>query len=215
MSGGRRAPRILHDLSPAIGVGSEVWPGDSPFHLRWSSRLDRGDAANVAELTFSPHTGVHADSPLHLGFGGTDASGLSLDRFCGPARVVDWRGRGVIGKQEIEELSWTGVERVLFRTRADGEPTRYDRGMIHFLPDAARYLIERGIRLVGIDTPSVDPFPSRELPAHRVLLAASVGVLESLEMSGVPAGEYELIALPLRLRGADASPVRAILRSVD
>jgi arylformamidase len=215
MSGYGERKTILHDLSPAVGTDSEVWPGDSSFELQWSSSLEEGAAANVARISLSPHTGSHADAPLHLEAGGDDAAQLSLERFCGPARVIDWQDRGAIAVEGLSELPWGGVERALFRTRADGERFRYDKGMGHFLPDAARFLVEMGIRLVGIDTVSVDEFTSEDLPAHRILLSAGVAILESLEMSRVAAGDYELIALPLKLRGVDASPVRAVLRRLD
>jgi arylformamidase len=215
MSGhGRRRP-TLYDLSPAVGTGSGVWPGDCAFELQWSSSIAEGAAANVARITLSPHTGSHADAPLHLDPEGEDAAALSLQRFWGPARVIDWQDRGAIAVEGLAELPWEGVERALFRTRADGEALRYDESMSHFLPDAARYLVELGICLVGIDTPSVDEFTSEDLPSHRILLSAGVGVLEGLEMAGVGAGEYELNALPLKLRGLDAAPVRAVLRRLE
>jgi arylformamidase len=206
---------ILHDLSPAIGRHSEVWPGDSAFEQTWTSSLERGDGANVARITLSPHTGSHADAPLHLRFGDGDAASLALGRFWGPARVIDWRQRGPVAAADLAELSWEGVERVLFRTRPDGSSLEYDESMSHFLPDAARFLVERGLGLVGIDTPSVDPFTSEDLPSHRIFLAAGTGVLEGLVMDGVGAGDYELVALPLKLSGVDASPVRAVLRALE
>ena len=200
------------DLSPAIGPGTTVWPGDLDYQQEWSSSMAQGDLMNVAGIKLSPHTGSHADAPLHVREGGADAADLSLDAYWGPARLIEWRGRGVIDEQALGELDWSGVERVLFRTRAEDEPLRFDDAFSHFTPAGARFLVSRGLRLVGIDTPSVDSYSSKTLEVHHVFLGGGVAILEILELGAATPGDWELCALPLRLRGADASPVRAVLR---
>ena len=203
--------RIL-DISPVIGPGVGVWPGDTPLTWEWAGRRSRGDVANVGRLGLSPHTGAHVDAPLHLADDGADAAALPLEVFWGPARVVEWPGGRAIDAAALAGRRWEGVVRALFRTRGAGEPLAYRAGYPALTPDGAAYLAGRGVRLVGVDTPSVDPFESPDLPAHRALLGAGVAILECLELGAVSPGDYEMVALPLRLAGADATPVRAALR---
>ncbi len=205
-------PRLI-DISPRIGPGVPVWPGDTPPAWEWTAALERGDPMNLGKLTLSPHTGTHVDAPLHLVAGGEDVASLPVEIFWGRARVVSWIGRSALDRGSLEGLDWQGVERVLFRTRRAEEPLRYRPGYVVLQPAAARFLCEQGVTLVGVDTPSVDPFDSTDLPAHRVLARARVAILECLELGEVAAGDYELAALPLKLAGADASPVRAVLRA--
>ena len=175
--------------------------------------MAEGDAANVASISMSAHTGTHADGPFHLCEEGARIGAAPLDAFLGRARVVDARGR-VLDAAWAREIAAFKPERLLLRTGAweDDEtfPTRFAAPS----EDAARVLVEAGVRLLGTDAPSVDPFDSEELPAHRVLCGAGVAILENLRLDDVPPGEWELIALPLRLEEADASPVRAVLRSL-
>lgn len=206
--------RRIFDISPEIGVGIDVWPGDSPFEQKWSSSLERGDHVNVAKLTLSPHTGAHADAPLHVKHGGADSAGQSLEVFWGVARVLDWRGRGPVSAGDLKEVDWTGVRRALFRSREPGSRIEFDNDITHFEPAAAEFLVALKLLLVGIDSPSVDSFSSTTLETHHVFLEGDVSLLESLELGEVTPGDYELVALPLRLRGSDASPVRAVLRSL-
>ncbi|MEO6461581.1 MAG: cyclase family protein, partial [Candidatus Eisenbacteria bacterium] len=184
----------------------------------WSP--EAGDAVTVCKVTMSPHTGAHADAPLHVGAGDGDAASLPLDAYWGPCVVVD-----MVGVTEIDgaavgrALAATGAGwecgRVLFRTQAaplDHFPERF----AHFTPEGAAALAALpGLRLVGIDTFSVDAADSKDLSAHRHLFSAGIVILEGLDLSAVEAGRYELVALPLALEGADASPVRAALRSLS
>ena len=207
-------PRI-HDISPEIGVGTPVWPGDTPFELEWSSSLAKGDPVNVARVTLSPHTGCHADAPLHLVTDGGDSASQPLHPFLGRVRVISWVGKGEIDGSELEKLNWNGVERVLFRTRAGDELQKLEDGIGAFTPSAARLLARVGIILAGIDSASVDAFSSEDLPVHHIFVENNVSILESLELADIPEGDYDRIALPLRIRGADASPVRAVLRELS
>ena len=216
--------RII-DISPPIGAGAIVWPGDTPFALEVAWSPDFGDAVTVSKMTFSPHTGAHADAPLHVGASPVDAAGLDLSAFWGPCIVLDWRGeiaaspRGAIEPEALaaRAAEFAGVERVLFRTLElplESFPDTFP----HFTPEAAEWLVARagsGLRLVGIDTFSVDAPDSKNLVAHRVLFGGGLVVLVELELSVVAPGRYELVALPLRIVGGDASPVRAALRSIE
>lgn len=211
----------LIDISPPVGRGAVVWPGDTPFELEVAWSPEHGDAVTVSRVTMSPHTGAHADAPLHVGAGPGDAAGLPLEAYWGPCLVLDWRAeiaRSLRGAIEDGDLvaragEFEGVERVLFRT-LDQPLREFPATFPHFTPAAAAWLAGRtGLQLVGLDTFSVDAPDSKDLAAHRAMFSGGLAVLEELDLSQVPAGRYELSALPLRLVGADASPVRAVLRT--
>jgi arylformamidase len=184
-------------------------------------RRDRGDSCSVSRITLSPHTGAHVDAPLHVldGTGGAedrtsaDVGSLALDSFIGPCRVFCISSDEAIARRTVESLPLAGVSRALFRTRAQANHTVFPSTFAHFSADAAEFLAAH-VRLVGIDTPSVDRWDSKDLPAHRALFARGVAVLEGLDLTEAADGEYELIALPLRLTDLDGSPVRAVLRTL-
>jgi arylformamidase len=203
----------LYDVTWPVGEGIPVWPGDAPCALEWTTLRAEGAPANVAALRMSAHTGTHADGPFHVSNGGARIGAAPLDAYLGPAVLVDVGPRGRIDAALVEGvLAGGAVERVLFRTGCWTDPAAFPTDFPAPEPDAARALVRAGVRLVGTDAPSVDPFESAELATHRVLGAGGVAILENLHLAGVPAGRWELIALPLRLTDADASPVRAVLR---
>jgi len=183
------------------------------------------EAITVSKMTLSPHTGAHADAPMHVGASDVDAAGLDLATCWGPCLVLDWRAEiaaspsGAVEPEALEARAaeFAGVERVLFRT-LDLPFETFPAAFPHFTPEAAGWLAARagdGLRLVGIDTFSVDAPESKDLAAHRVLFAGGLIVLEELDLSAVAPGRYELVALPLRIVGGDASPVRAALRTIE
>ncbi|HEX2091940.1 MAG TPA: cyclase family protein [Longimicrobiaceae bacterium] len=203
----------MYDVTWPLRVGIPVWPGDTPCSLLWTMLRSEGASVNVAELRMSAHTGTHADGPFHVDDEGIRIGAAPLDAYLGPATVVDVTERGRIDTGVVEEILRTGpAERVLFRTGCWTDPDVFPTRFPAPEPEAARALVRAGVRLVGTDAPSVDPFDSRELETHRVLGAGGVAILENLLLAGVPEDRYELIALPLRLVDADASPVRAVLR---
>lgn len=201
------------DISPPVSPEIEVWPGDTPFTSRRVMELSGGDSCNVTTIQTTVHVGAHADAPLHFDAEGEDAAGLDLTPYVGPARVVRLAGREAIRRSDLRALDLRGVERLLIHTRAEPGPPTYAGPMSYLEPAAAELLGEVGMLLVGLDSYSVDPRDSKTLPSHHALLRAGVRNLEGLDLTGVPEGDHELIALPLRLVGCDASPVRAILRS--
>jgi arylformamidase len=206
-------PMQIYDISQTIARGIGVWPGDRRFRSEWTLRMTDGDPCNVSSVTMSVHTGTHADAPYHFDPSGADIAGVSLDRFIGPARVIEYLDPEPLSAAKLEHLPLDAVERVLFKTRASLVPSnRFERDFVSLTEDAAEYLGRRNLRLVGTDAPSVDDFSARSMPAHKVLLRYEVAILEGLRLSEVPPGDYELIALPLRFAGLDGSPVRAILR---
>ncbi len=204
----------LIDISQRLEPGIAVWPGDTQFHSFWVMQLGQGDSCNVGSVTMSLHTGTHADAPLHFVPNGLAPADSALDAFIGPALVVDATGADAIRPEHVDSITERDAKRVLFRTDT-ADPKRWNDGFAYFTPEAARMLIDRRVVLVGIDTPSVDKSDSKTLTSHKLFASANIAILENLMLSHVAAGRYELIALPLKLAGMDASPVRAILRTYD
>jgi arylformamidase len=198
------------DVTRPVFPGMPVWPGDPPCRCGWSARLP-DDGVNAAELSFGAHTGTHVDGPLHVLEDGAPIGDLPLAAFVGPAHVVDADGGAEIGAEWLAAHLPAGCERLLLRTRAWRDPRVFPARWPALTPAAARLLVDRGVRLVGTDAPSPDPPDAADLPVHHVLLHAGVPIIENLLLDHVPGGAYELIALPLRLIEADASPVRAVL----
>lgn len=207
---------VLYDITRPLAAGIPVWPGDAPCRIDWTARIGAESAANVAELCMSAHTGTHADGPFHVLPEGARIGEAPLDAYVGPARLVDAAGRERLDAGWAAQVVAGGsMERLLVHTGAWADPDVFPSRFTALDPDAARMLVEAGVRLFGTDAPSVDWFEAADLPAHRVLLGAGAGILENLLLDGVPPGEYELIALPLRMPDADASPVRAVLRGLE
>lgn len=200
----------IHDVTRPVFSGMPVWPGDVPCHCGWSATMAHG-GANVAEIFLSVHTGTHADGPYHVLEDGVRIGDVPLDACIGPAHVLDVANVERIDRVWIAAHLPNDCERLLLRTRAWRDPRIFPTRWSALAPDAARMLVERGVRLVGTDAPSPDPFEASDLPVHRILLGAGVAIVENLLLDDVADGAYELIALPLRLAEADSSPVRAIL----
>ena len=182
-------------------------------------RVAEGASVNLGRLELSPHTGTHADAPFHVADTGAAMADVPLDAYIGPARVVEvsgWRdaAEAWITLEDAHcALSPGPAERILFRTGCWTDPQRFPERFPGFSPDAADLLLDSGVLLVGTDAPSVDSFESKDLPVHHRLRRRGAVNLENLFLDRVPEGDYELIALPLRLEGADGSPVRAVLRT--
>jgi len=200
----------LIDITPAVSPDLEGWPGDTRFETtrRWSQAS--GDSCTVARVTMSSHLGAHADAPLHYRTDGADASRLPLERYAGPARVVQAPGIAQIGPDEA--LWAAGAERVLYRVLPASRAEAFPAHFAALTAEGARTLVRLGVKLFGTDAPSVDPVESKSLEAHHVLDSGGVAILEGLALADVPAGDYELLALPLKWRDVDAAPVRAVLR---
>jgi arylformamidase len=204
---------VLYDISPAITERLAVWPGDTPPSREVLLDMRRGDNITLSTLRATVHLGAHADGPNHYG---ADAGGIDsrpLDDYLGPCQVI---------RVEVPRKARVGVghlnadiacERVLIRTGTYPDPNCFSTDFAALEPGVVECLHGRGVRLIGIDTPSVDLFDSADLPAHKTFLRLGMAILEGLVLDDVPEGIYELIALPLKLVDLDASPVRAILRT--
>lgn len=204
----------IWDISPPITDALKVWPGDTPPSREVLMDMKRGDSLTLSTLRTTVHVGAHADGPNHCG---ADAPGIDarpLDDYLGPCQVVSARATAGERVRRADIDASITRPRVLIRTGTHPDPTRENTEFAALDPDLVEAMHAEGVRTIGIDTPSVDLFTSVDLESHNVFLARDMAILEGLVLTDVPDGEYELIALPLRLIGFDASPVRAVLREL-
>ncbi len=205
--------RRLWDVSQPLAGSTPTWPGDTMFACGAVWTHGPGSPVSVAQFTSSTHMGTHADAPLHYDPGGAAIDAIDLAPYIGRARVIDLRGAAPVITPDLIAGSLDGsVERVLLRTYERFPHTQWHSAFATIAASTIALLASHGVRLIGIDSPSLDPEDSREMAAHHAVAAADMRILEGLVLDDVPAGDYELIALPLRLTGLDASPVRAVLR---
>jgi arylformamidase len=211
-----RPARRLWDISPPVHAGAPVFPGDTAYQQQWVATITPGCPVNVSAITLSPHIGAHADAPLHYDPAGAPIGLVDLEPYLGRCRVVHAIGCGPLVKAEhlAHAIGDDLPARVLVRTYASMPQDRFDDDLPSFDSALVELLADRGVKLIGIDSASVDPASSKELPSHQVLRRRGIRVLENLVLDAVPEGDYELIALPLKLVTADASPVRAVLREL-
>jgi arylformamidase len=208
------------DISPAITPDIAVWPGDTPLSREVLCTIEGGASVTLSTLRATVHLGAHADGVNHYGGGAAGIEVFPLERYLGPCHVVraraERRAGGMrVGAADLDTpLDAIRHPRVLIHTGTFPDFTRWNSDFAALDPVLVDLLADRGVTLVGIDTPSVDVQESKDLPAHKRFLARGVSILEGLRLAHVASGEYELIALPLPLVGFDASPVRAVLRSL-
>ena len=213
----------IYDISVPIAPGeTPTYPGDPGIEVGSWAAISRGDAANVSVLNFGTHTGTHVDAPAHFIEGAPGMRSLPLDALLGEALVIAVpSGVRAIEESHVEELSHVGAARVLFKTRNsafwDDPRGRFREDFTYVSPGAARALVSRGVRLVGIDYLSVEEFGSKHFETHRTLLSNRVVILEGLDLRAVAPGRYELICLPLKIAAGsgDGAPARAVLRTLD
>jgi arylformamidase len=202
----------IFDISRKLINGMPVWPGDTSFHYDISWPMEESGSVNVGRLELSTHTGTHVDAPFHFDNEGKKIIELDLNLYIGPAIVIDVIGKESIGAADLIGVNLEGYERVLFRTLSWENPNEFPENIPYIEPNLAPFLGSKGIKLIGLDVPSVDSIDSKELPAHHSLNEHGIHILESLMLDDIEAGDYERIALPLPLVEGDGSPVRAILR---
>jgi arylformamidase len=205
---------VLYDITPPITPKLAVWPGDTPANREVLMDMARGDNITLSTLRATVHLGAHADGPNHYGKDAPAIDERSLDYYLGPCQVirVDVLRATLISPAQLKAEVTT--PRVLFATGTYPDPQTWNADFAALSVELIDFLQNRGVITVGIDTPSVDLFESKDLPAHKAILKHNMSILEGLVLKDVPDGTYELIALPLPLVGFDASPVRAILRKV-
>ena len=209
------APR-LWDISPPVHAGAPVFPGDTPYRQQWAATIGPDCPVNVSEITLSPHVGAHADAPLHYAPDGASIGDCDLTPFLGPCRVVHAIACGPLVEWAhiAHAIDTTLPPRLLVRTYARAPVDHWDPQLAAYAPGTVERLAALGVRLIGIDTASIDPADSKSLDSHQTIRRHDMRVLENLVLDEVPEGDYELIALPLKLTTADASPVRAVLRAL-
>ncbi len=212
----------IYDVSVPISAETPIYPGDPRVEISQWAAIARGDAANVSRLNFGAHTATHVDAPSHFIEGASKVDAMPLDALLGRARVVVIpEDADAITADHLAALNLEGASRVLFKTRnsafwsaaAEG----FRRDFTYVAPDAARALVQAGVRLVGIDYLSLEKFQSEKFEAHEVLLSSGVVILEGLDLREIEGGDYELICLPLKIAGGsgDGAPARAVLRTIE
>ena len=203
---------MIYDITPPVTASLAVWPGDTPPSREVLCDLKHGDSVTLSTLRATVHLGAHADAPSHYGLSAPAIDERSLEYYLGACQVIRVN---VARNSRVSLDDLVGpiqAQRVLLVTGTFPDPTVFNQDFAAIAPQLVDALYDRGVILVGIDTPSVDLYSSKDLPAHNRFLQHDMAILEGLALDGVPEGIYELIALPLRLVGFDASPVRAILR---
>ena len=207
-------PRI-YDISIPVIAGGIVYPGNPPIEIEAQQALSRGDGANVSVLSFGSHTATHVDAAKHFFDDGQPVDELPLETLVGPCIVIEFDDDVMsVGRAELQRHDLHATKRVLLKTRNSRvlqKQAEFVKDYTYVAPDGAEYLVELGIELVGVDYLSVEQFKSGHHRTHRTLLGAKVVIVEGLALAGVPPGKYQLACLPLKLRGLDGAPARAIL----
>ena len=206
----------LIDISRPLYTGAPHWPGDTETEFRLASRIADGNSCNIGRLTLSVHNGTHADAPFHYNDRGATIDALAPGLFVGPARVIDARGHATFTESLFSSLTaadFVATPRILFRTDTWLDNARFPTTWPLLDRTLPAWLAARGVKLIGLDVPSVDTITNTDMAIHHLMDAANILILESLDLCDVAPGVYELIALPLKLRGADGSPIRAVLRT--
>ncbi|MNF68443.1 Kynurenine formamidase [compost metagenome] len=204
------------DISPPLSQATPTWPGDTPFKEERVWTFGPDCPVNVGRITLSPHTGAHVDAPLHYSADGMAIGDVPLDVYIGPCRVLSCLDSGqLIRPEQLAGRLDDVPERILLRTYRQAPLAVWDPLFTAVAKDTVDLLASKGVRLIGIDTPSLDPQQSKTMDAHNAVALHGMAILEGVVLDEVPEGDYELIALPLRFSNLDASPVRAILRPLN
>jgi arylformamidase len=204
----------IYDISVPIRSGGLVYPGNPEIDISLQQAVAKGASANVSTIRFGSHTGTHADAARHFFDDGQPVDKIPLERLIGPALLVSF-GDAVlsVGAAELREHDVKGHKRILIRTRNSAllSQKEFVKDYTYLAPDGAQYLVDLGVELVGIDYLSIEQFHSGHHRTHRTLLGQAVVIVEGLDLSAPPPGEYQFICLPLRIEGCDGAPARAVL----
>ncbi len=202
------------DISQRLDNQIPVWPGDTPFEYKLTWPMNESGSVNVGQVIMSTHTGTHIDAPFHFDNEGEKVLELDVNLYMGPARVIHLLGVTEINPAAFERLGVdvSGVSRLLIYTGVWKDRRQFPTSIPPVVPELAEFLASKGVRLLGVDLPSVDALDSQELPAHHALAKHGIHILEGLVLTDIVPGDYELAALPLALADGDGSPVRAVIR---
>lgn len=207
----------LIDISRSLNPSIAVWPGDTPFEIRRMASLAEGASVNLTTLIVSAHTGTHVDAPYHFMPDGATMEAVDLSTYWGPAQVVTVAKEfGPLGPADFAHVDLTRAPRLLVHSAASStDPKQFHEAFVYPSPELADFLGAQGIILYGADAPSMDAHDSTTMPGHKALYRNGILILEGLDLSNAPDGLYELVAMPLPVRGGDGSPVRAVLRTLE
>jgi arylformamidase len=205
-------PVVLLDVSQPVTTRNAPFPGDTPFSCGWTGTKKGGWSVNVGRIGGTTHIGTHVDAPFHVDDHGARVGGLALDAFVGPAVVLDAVGHDALDADLLRGVDLRASPRVLFRTRATSDPAVFEKRFPVLTEGTIALLSAAGVRLVGVDQASVDPWDSKDLPVHHALVRAGIVNVENLVLDYAAAGHYELLAAPVNWAEMDAAPLRAILR---
>ena len=212
----------IYDVSVPLSAATPTYPGDPGIEITSYLALDRGDSANVSQIKFGLHSGTHVDAPSHFIAGGARVESLPLDVLLGAVEVIEAPAElDVIDRRFVEANCTSGSARILFKTRNSAFWANPEAGFrddfVYIEADAARWLVQNGVKLIGIDYLSVERFKSDDFETHLAFLSQGVVILEGLDLSAVSAGTYELICLPLKVAEGtgDGAPARVVLRTLD
>jgi len=204
----------IYDISVPIRSGGLVYPGNPEIDISLQQAVAKGASANVSTIRFGSHTGTHADAARHFFDDGQPVDKIPLERLIGPALLVSFGDKVLsVGATELREHDLKGHKRILIRTRNSAllSQKEFVKDYTYLAPDGAQYLVDLGVELVGVDYLSIEQFHSGHHRTHRTLLAQAVVIVEGLDLSAPPPGEYQFICLPLRIEGCDGAPARAVL----
>ncbi len=208
----------IYDITVTISNDLPVYPGDPPIHIERTLSLEKGDIARVSQISFSTHIGTHIDPPYHFMKDGVSLDQAPLDVFIGPARVIDVGDVASIDAALLESCDLGDASRVLFKTRNSRfwrETNEFQEDFVYLETDAAEALVERGVKLVGIDYLSIEKFGFDKPTTHWTLLGNNVYIIEGLDLNDIAPGDYELICLPLKIKDSDGGPARVVLRELN
>ncbi|MCL5124637.1 MAG: cyclase family protein [Deltaproteobacteria bacterium] len=207
----------IFDVSLALKRGMLTYPGDPAFSIEHRFSITNGDGFNLSLLSLTTHAGTHVDAPAHYIDGGATIDSMTLNIMIGPGVIIDMRGRSVIDRRALEESALTDETRVFFKTDNSlkiREPAFRD-DYTYIADSGAELLIERNVKLVGIDYLSVDKIDDEDAPVHKLLLSSGVLIVEGLDLLNVPAGPCRIYCLPLRIEGGDGAPARVFIETIS
>jgi arylformamidase len=203
----------IYDISEPLYNGMTVWPGDNDYQFQLTSTINPSNCANVGSISMSTHTGTHIDSPFHFDDNGKKVHELDLSLYVGSCKVIYLKEKSSITIEDLQSFELHHVKRLLIRTDSWKDRSTFPDRFTYLEPEIASYLQTIGVKLLGVDVPSVDPADSEKLLTHHTLHQNGIHILERVILDQIDAGDYELIALPLSIENGDGSPVRAVLRS--
>jgi arylformamidase len=208
----------IYDVSVSISNNLPIYPGDPEIKITRTHSLEKGDIARVSHLSFNTHIGTHIDPPAHFVMDGKTLDHIPLDLLIGPARVIDVGDVDSIGPENLERTDLDSVTRLIFKTRNSRfwrESNEFRKDFVYLEPEGAELLVKLGIKLVGIDYLSIEKFNFDKPATHWTLLGNNIIIVEGLDLSEVPPGDYELICLPLKIKDGDGGPARVVLRELQ